>query len=43
MSFLVSQDNVGGPAVPFDFCIYELSFLPKSDVPVLDGGAQEAD
>jgi hypothetical protein len=42
MSFFVSQDNVSGPAVPFDFCIYQLSFLPKSDVPVLDGGAQEA-
>jgi hypothetical protein len=41
-ALIVSQDNVSGPAVPFDFCIYQLSLLPKSDVPVLDGGAQEA-
>ena len=28
MSFFVSQDNVSGPAVPFDYCIYQLSFVP---------------
>jgi hypothetical protein len=37
----VEQDNTSGPAVPFDFCVYELSFLPKSDVPALDGGAED--
>ncbi|HJX66644.1 MAG TPA: hypothetical protein VJ860_22120 [Polyangia bacterium] len=37
----VEQDNTSGPAVPFDFCVYELSFLPKSDLPALDGGAED--
>jgi hypothetical protein len=37
----VEQDSASGPAVPFDFCIYQLSFLPKSDVPALDGGAED--
>ena len=37
--FWVEQDSTSGPALPFDFCIYQLSFLPKSDVPVPpDGG-----
>jgi hypothetical protein len=35
----VEQDSTSGPAVPFDFCIYELSFLPKSDLPAaMQGG-----
>ena len=37
----VEQDSASGPAVPFDFCIYQLSFLPKSDVPALDGGTAD--
>ncbi len=37
----VEQDNTSGSAVPFDFCVYELSFLPKSDLPALDGGAED--
>jgi hypothetical protein len=38
LGFLVTQDSPSGPALAFDYCVYQLSFLPKSDVPVLDGG-----
>lgn len=35
----VEHDSTSAPGVPFDFCIYQLSFLSKSDVPVPpDGG-----
>ncbi len=35
----VEQDSTSGPAVPFDFCISQLSFLPKSDLPAaMQGG-----
>ncbi|MGB8294904.1 MAG: hypothetical protein WCG85_05705 [Polyangia bacterium] len=38
----VEQDSTSGQlAVSFDFCISQLSFLPKSDVPALDGGAED--
>ena len=39
--FWVEQDSASGPAVPFDFCIYQLSFLPKSDILAPDGGAED--
>jgi hypothetical protein len=37
----VEHDSTSGPGVPFDYCIYDLSFLPESDVPALDGGAED--
>jgi hypothetical protein len=39
VDFLVAKDHADGGAIPFDFCIYQLSFLPKPQVPALDGGA----
>jgi hypothetical protein len=38
VDFLVAKDSADGGAILFDFCIYQLSFLPKSDATVLDGG-----
>jgi hypothetical protein len=39
ISFFIVRESPGGGAIPFDFCVYELSFLPKAEVPGLDGGA----
>jgi hypothetical protein len=35
----VENDAISGPGVPFNFCIYDLGFLPESAKPALDGGA----
>jgi len=34
LELFVEEDSTSGPGVPFDFCIYDLGFLPKSDTPV---------
>ena len=32
MVFLVDHEGPGGPGIPFNLCIYDLSFIPKSEV-----------
>jgi hypothetical protein len=39
LQVFVENDSTSGPGVPFNFCIYDLRFLPESAVPALDGGA----
>jgi hypothetical protein len=39
LGFILTHDSLGAPAVDFDFCVYQLSFLPKSHLTASDGGA----